>query len=305
VFNLRKSNQKINIPFSCSLKEPMRKHTSFRIGGPADYFCSPATSNEIKRILEYAISCNLPVFILGAGANILVSDEGVRGIVIDMVNFKDFSFTEDNKVTAQAGVQVHVLAEAAAARNLSGIEFFFGLPGSVGGSIYMNARCYGVSTADVLSGVTYIDESLEIKEYSPNEGGFSYKSSPFQKKKSIILQGEFMLRPGEGKKILETMQSYRQDREQKGHYTFPSAGSIFKNNRDFGLPTGKIVDSLGLRGYKIGGAMVSPEHANIIVNTGGASAADVKKLIDYIKKKVFRTYGYALEEEIRYIGGPI
>jgi len=283
----------------------MRKHTSFRIGGPADYFCSPATSNEIKRILEYAISCNLPVFILGAGANILVSDEGVRGIVIDMVNFKDFSFTEDNKVTAQAGVQVHVLAEAAAARNLSGIEFFFGLPGSVGGSIYMNARCYGVSTADVLSGVTYIDESLEIKEYSPNEGGFSYKSSPFQKKKSIILQGEFMLRPGEGKKILETMQSYRQDREQKGHYTFPSAGSIFKNNRDFGLPTGKIVDSLGLRGYKIGGAMVSPEHANIIVNTGGASAADVKKLIDYIKKKVFRTYGYALEEEIRYIGGPI
>ena len=283
----------------------MRKHTSFRIGGPADYFCSPATSNEIKRILEYAISCNLPVFILGAGANILVSDEGVRGIVIDMVNFKDFSFTEDNKVTAQAGVQVHVLAEAAAARNLSGIEFFFGLPGSVGGSIYMNARCYGVSTADVLSGVTYIDESLEIKEYSPNEGGFSYKSSPFQKKKSIILQGEFMLRPGEGKKILETMQSYRQDRERKGHYTFPSAGSIFKNNRDFGLPTGKIVDSLGLRGYKIGGAMVSPEHANIIVNTGGASAADVKKLIDYIKKKVFRTYGYALEEEIRYIGGPI
>ncbi len=283
----------------------MRKHTSFRIGGPADYFCSPATSNEIKRILEYAISCNLPVFILGAGANILVSDEGVRGIVIDMVNFKDFSFTEDNKVTAQAGVQVHVLAEAAAARDLSGIEFFFGLPGSVGGSIYMNARCYGVSTADVLSGVTYIDESLEIKEYSPNEGGFSYKSSPFQKKKSIILQGEFMLRPGEGKKILETMQSYRQDREQKGHYTFPSAGSIFKNNRDFGLPTGKIVDSLGLRGYKIGGAMVSPEHANIIVNTGGASAADVKKLIDYIKKKVFRTYGYALEEEIRYIGGPI
>lgn len=283
----------------------MRKHTSFRIGGPADYFCSPATSNEIKRILEYAISCNLPVFILGAGANILVSDEGVRGIVIDMVNFKDFSFTEDNKVTAQAGVQVHVLAEAAAARNLSGIEFFFGLPGSVGGSIYMNARCYGVSTADVLSGVTYIDESLEIKEYSPNEGGFSYKSSPFQKKKSIILQGEFMLRPGEGKKILETMQSYSQDRERKGHYTFPSAGSIFKNNRDFGLPTGKIVDSLGLRGYKIGGAMVSPEHANIIVNTGGASAADVKKLIDYIKKKVFRTYGYALEEEIRYIGGPI
>ena len=283
----------------------MRKHTSFRIGGPADYFCSPATSNEIKRILEYAISCNLPVFILGAGANILVSDEGVRGIVIDMVNFKDFSFAEDNKVTAQAGVQVHVLAEAAAARDLSGIEFFFGLPGSVGGSIYMNARCYGVSTADVLSGVTYIDESLEIKKYSPNEGGFSYKSSPFQKKKSIILQGEFMLHPGEGEKILETMQSYKQDRERKGHYTFPSAGSIFKNNRDFGLPTGKIIDSLGLRGYKIGGAMVSPEHANIIVNTGGASAADVKKLIDYIKKKVFRTYGYELEEEIRYIGGPI
>lgn len=283
----------------------MRKHTSFRIGGPADYFCSPATSNEVKRILEYAISCNLPVFILGAGANILVSDEGVRGIVIDMVNFKDFSFTEDNKVTAQAGVQVHVLAEAAAARDLSGIEFFFGLPGSVGGSIYMNARCYGVSTADALSGVTYIDESLEIKKYSPNEGGFSYKSSPFQKKKSIILQGEFMLHPGEGEKILETMQSYKQDRERKGHYTFPSAGSIFKNNRDFGLPTGKIVDSLGLRGYKIGGAMVSPEHANIIVNTGGASAADVKKLIDYIKKKVFRTYGYELEEEIRYIGGPI
>ena len=280
----------------------MRNHTSFQIGGPADLFCAPSTAYEIIHILKYADSCHFPVFILGDGANILVSDAGIRGIVIDMSNFSDFSFSKEYTLTAQAGIKVHELAEAAAKRGFAGVEFFFGLPGTVGGAIYMNARCYGVSTSDILSKVTYIDESFEKKTYTPREGDFTYKTSPFQHKKAVILEGEFVVQSGDRKNIRETMNSHRADRNRKGHFDFPSAGSTFKNNRDFGQPTGKIIDSLGLRGYKIGGAMVSPTHANIIVNAGGATAGDVKRLIDHIKEEVYRAYGYILEEEVRYIG---
>jgi UDP-N-acetylmuramate dehydrogenase len=280
----------------------MRNHTSFQIGGPADLFCAPSTADEIIHILKYAGSRHLPFFILGDGANILVSDEGIRGIVIDMSNFTDFSFSEEYTLTAQAGIKVHELAEAASKEGFAGVEFFFGLPGTVGGAIYMNARCYGVSTSDILSRVTYIDESFEKKTYTPREGDFTYKTSPFQQKKAIILEGEFVVQPGDRKNIRETMESHRTDRNRKGHFDFPSAGSTFKNNRDFGQPTGKIIDSLGLRGYKVGGAMVSPTHANIIVNGGGATAEDVKKLIDHIKEEVYRTCGFILEEEVRYVG---
>jgi UDP-N-acetylmuramate dehydrogenase len=219
-----------------------------------------------------------------------------------MSNFSDFSFSKEYALTAQAGIKVHELAEAAAKRGFAGVEFFFGLPGTVGGAIYMNARCYGVSTSDILSKVTYIDESFEKKTYTPREGDFTYKTSPFQQKKAVILEGEFAVQPGGRKNIREIMESHRADRNRKGHFDFPSAGSTFKNNRDLGQPTGKIIDSLGLRGYKIGGAMVSPTHANIIVNAGGATAGDVKKLIDHIKEEVYRAYGFILEEEVRYVG---
>jgi UDP-N-acetylmuramate dehydrogenase len=203
---------------------------------------------------------------------------------------------------AEAGVKVHHLAEEAEKRNFSGIEFFYGLPGTVGGAIYMNARCYGVSTSDVLETVTFLDRNLDIKHLHPEDADFSYKQTPFQHNRGVILSGEFRIARGDSRSIREKMDSYMQDRTRKGHFSFPSVGSVFKNDRRFGEPSGKIIDSLDLRGYRIGRAMISKDHANIIVNTGGATAQDVRELIEYIKQKVRDTYGFTLEEEVRYIG---
>lgn len=300
--NVRNKTGKINIPDYCILNEPMSSHTSFRIGGPADIFCTPRRVNDVAESINLARQYKLSCQVIGGGANILVADRGIRGMVISLKELKGFSFSEDHICTADAGAAVSDLAVAAAERELSGIEFLYGLPGTLGGAVYMNARCYGTSTGDVLEWVSYLSGDLKQKTLGAQECGFDYKKSIFQHNGGTILQAALRLRPGDGEKISKRMEEHKRDREGKGHFTHPSAGSAFKNNRTFGKPTGQIIDSLGLKGFSVGGARVSPLHGNIVINSGDASAKDVKQLLSLIKQRVFDAYGLELEEEVIYLG---
>lgn len=283
--------------------EPMSSHTSFRIGGPADIFVTPQNLKELKKIYHLCLNEELPFFLLGEGANSLVSDRGIRGIVIDLSLFSGSFFEPEKELFgAHCGMAVSQASLEARHLALSGMEFLYSMPGSVGGSIWMNARCYGFSVSDILAAVELLDDNLQLRRLRVSPEEFGYKKSPFQSGNSIILKGFFRLAPGNKEQIKDKMDQYKQDRAAKGHFLYPCAGSIFKNNRDFGRPTGKIIDSLGLKGYKIGGAEISQSHANLIVNTGKSKAADVLKLIEFIEEKVYAGFGYKLEREILLIG---
>jgi UDP-N-acetylmuramate dehydrogenase len=298
---LQKALKIINItcPFACN--EPMHLHTSFKIGGPADIFAKPQHEKHIEEIFSFCLKNNIPYYILGCGANILVSDKGIRGVVISL---KDFSGVSINKlhVTALSGTPLQTVVETACDNGLGGLDAFYKMPGSVGGSIWMNARCYHVSVSDLLEHVELIDDSLAIKKITVSKNEFSYKHSPFQNKRQIIIKGTFKLQNADPEYLKKRTKQIYNDRKDKGHFLYPCAGSVFKNNRDFGMPTGRLIDSLDLKGYRIGGAEVSPQHANIIINTGTAKAQDVKALIEYIQQRVFDHYGFKLEKEILYVG---
>ena len=294
--------------------EPMQAHTTFRVGGPADCYVRPAGEDFpafTAAILVHARSAGIPVFILGGGANIVVSDRGIRGIVLDTSAWKGQAgpITERG-LSFRCGTSLDEAADIAAAAGLSGLEFLAGMPGSIGGAVWMNARCYDREIADVLAETEIIDLSREKTggiEVHPiripiDRAGFGYKRSPFQKKDCFILAAGFRLLGGDEKEIRREMEKNRQDREAKGHYRFPCAGSAFKNNRDFGKSTGQIIDELGLRGLRRGGAQVAPFHGNIIVNMGDASAADIRGLMDEAAARVKTATGFVLEPEILFAG---
>ncbi len=301
--NLDEIVKKINIEGPVLFDEPMIRHTSFKIGGPADVLIVPNNLDELSRLFGLLLEENIPYFILGAGANILVSDRGIRGVVIDLSAIKGCYFDRERGIlSAYAGTEVNDACDEALRLNLAGIEFLYSMPGSIGGSIWMNARCYGSSISEILEWVEILDDSCKLKRLPVDKRDFGYKTSPFQKKKVIIYRGGFRLYQGKREEIQEKREQYRQDREKKGHFLYPSAGSIFKNNRSFGNPTGKIIDTLGLGGYGIGGALVSDLHANIIINTGKARADEVLELIRLIEEKVYQHLGFKLEREILLIG---
>lgn len=300
--NVRKTAQIINIPGFCKRNEAMHLHTSFQIGGPADIFCTPARVTEVEESINLARKHSIPVSVIGCGANILVADRGIRGMVISLKRLDNYTFSKEGICTASAGVPVSRLSEAARDRNLTGIEFLYSLPGSLGGAVFMNARCYGSSVSDVLSSVTYLSENMKLLTVPPEKCGFDYKDSMFQHSGGIIMEAALRLRRGDGNLIRGKMEEYAADRSGKGHFSHPSAGSAFKNNRAFGRPSGVIIDSLGMKGLSIGAAQISPSHANIVINTGGATASDVRELLEYVKTKVHEAFGITLEEEIRYVG---
>lgn len=326
--------------------EPMSLHTSFRTGGPADVWVRPRGDSfpvYAAVLLEEARTAGIPVFILGGGANILVADRGIRGIVLDTAGWKNSSLENSNSsnlieqktkfsggrgrreadgesMVFYAGTAADEAAGAAAGLGLSGLEFLAGMPGSIGGALWMNARCYGKSVSDVLVETEILEFPPDMEhtagpqgnggKVSPperrlipfNTADFGYKTSPFQGRDVLILSGRFVFRPRPGAEIRLEMEGYRRDREEKGHYRYPSAGSAFKNNREFGKPTGKIIDELGLRGFAAGGAQVAPFHGNIIINTGNASSADIRSLIDEVAARVRATTGFTLEPEILFAG---
>jgi UDP-N-acetylmuramate dehydrogenase len=293
--------------------EPMASHCTFKTGGPADFWVKPSGEGFPALIMALLAAANVesvPVFFLGGGANILVADKGIRGIVLDIGGWAgEVTFLgkhgQPDQLQFRSGTSLDTAANIAAESGLSGLEFFAGMPGSIGGAVWMNARCYGQETADVLTETEVIDYSAMPPRHlrlTADKAEFGYKKSPFQKGGILILSATFQLTPGKPQEIRAKMDTHRKDREAKGHYRYPSAGSVFKNNQAFGKPTGQIIDELGLRGLQKGGAQIAPWHGNIIVNSGNASAADIRVLIEETATRVKAATGFTLESEVLFVG---
>ncbi len=301
VNRLREIFQRINIAGTIEFDYPLAPLTTFEVGGPAAVFAEPSTVSEMQLVLQTALSERLPYFVLGGGANILVSDKGVPALVISTAGL-DSVERDGEFVKFGTGLSMSRATEIAAEYGLGGIEFLYAMPGTVGGAVWMNARCYGGSISDSLVSVVYLDETGETQLYTMHPSDFAYKRSPFQHRACVMLQARFHLIPTDPKVLHLRMQEYRADREAKGHFRAPSAGSVFKNNHDYGAPSGKLIDSLGLRGLRVGGAQISPEHANIIINTGTATAEDIRTLIESVRDTVHKRLGLELEREVLYVG---
>ncbi len=298
---LQKLFKKININCPLVFDEPLRLHTSFRIGGPALVFARPGNTAQVREIFSVCLDNNLPMYVLGHGSNVLVSDKGLPGVVISFEDFKGVQ-ASGTALRALSGMPLNNVVKEALKLGLGGLHPFFEMPGSVGGAIWMNARCYGASISDILESVEILDRESGVKSVAVSREDFSYKKSPFQGRGVLILEGAFRLKKQDTASLQGRMDEIYADRMRKGHFSYPCAGSVFKNNRGFGRPSGELIDSLGLKGYSIGGARVSERHANIIVNTGSARARDVKRLVDYIRRRVRERYGFELEREIIYLG---
>jgi len=287
--------------------EPMARHCTFKTGGAADCLIRPfgdGFPDFAAALLGAARAEGVGVFILGGGANILVADAGIRGIVLDCGGWAGEEDNREGVFRLRAGTSMDDAAAIAERKGLSGLEFLAGMPGSIGGAVWMNARCYGQEIADVLTETEIIDFSLsppETLRLTACKNDFGYKRSPFQGRDALILSAAFRLVPGDPGRIGERMDANRRDREEKGHYRFPSAGSVFKNNPEFGKPSGKIIDELGLRGLQKGGAQVAPWHGNFIINTGGATSEDIRALTEEVAARVKNATGFTLEPEILFI----
>ena len=286
--------------------EPMAQHCTFKVGGPADCWIRPTGDGFPEfagALLHMARSEHIPVCTLGGGANILVSDAGIRGIVLDTGGWTGLAAQEGSLLELRAGTSLDAAAEIAAALGLCGLEFLAGMPGSMGGALWMNARAYGSEIADVLYETEVVDfgnSQPERKRLPVKRDEYCYKHSPFQGRSQLIVSAACMLKQDDEQKIREKMEANRTDRTDKGHYRYPCAGSVFKNNPGFGKPSGQIIDELGLRGLQIGGAQIAPWHGNIIINTGdpAASAQDIRALVDEVSLKVKNATGFTLEPEI-------
>jgi len=279
----------------------MAPHTSFRIGGAADLYLVPQDAEELASALTVSRRAGVPCFLLGGGTNILVADRGVRGVVIDLSRVSRIE-PAGECITAECGAEISRVSETALQMGLAGLEFAYALPGTVGGAVWMNARCYDREMSDVLRWVDWIDAAGIRRRLTIDPKEWSYKRSPFQGNDWLILQAGLVLSHGEPAEIQARMSDHREDRERKGHFRYPCAGSVFKNNRSFGAPTGKLVDSLGLKGRRIGGAQIAPYHGNIIINTDGATAADVRGLIELVEGEVRSQLGFQLEREVLLVG---
>lgn len=278
--------------------EPMKNHTSFKIGGPADEFCEPESVEEIQQCIEYAKDKDIPYVVVGNGSNILVSDKGIRGLVIKLSGgFAKYEICE-SVIKAQSGALLSVIAKAAQNENLSGMEFASGIPGTLGGAVYMNAGAYGGAMSDIVKSVTYLKNG-EIKRIESGFG-FGYRKSLFADLDAVVLEAELQLENGNPDEIKAKMEDYKTRRTEKQPLSFPSAGSVFK--RPEGHFAGKLIEDAGLKGFEIGGARVSEKHAGFIINTGKATAKDVLELINYIQKTVKEKYGIELETEVKMMG---
>jgi UDP-N-acetylmuramate dehydrogenase len=294
----------------CS-NEVLARHTTFRVGGPADFYFRPqetVASLFIEQALYSARQAQLeskPLFVLGGGANILAADSGFRGVVLDTTDYTGCLLEQHDDKTelvVKAGMKSDDIADYAAQRGQSGVEFLAGLPGTIGGAIWMNARCYDTSVSDVLGEVIILDEAGRQTAVPFKAEDYAYKQSPFQKRSVVILEARLNVHPKERALIYKTMKEYRADRKAKGHFTWPSAGSVFKNNRSWGRPTGKIIEELGLRGRQIGGAQIAPWHGNFIINIGNAAATDIYSLIRLVEEEAAHRLGITLEREIILLG---
>lgn len=277
--------------------EPLSRHTSFRIGGPAKFFAEPSSRDEIVFLLRELRRSSLPYFIMGNGSNLLARDEGFDGLVI-MLGEKFARITSNGcSITAEAGALMSRIARTALELELTGFEFAHGIPGSFGGGVFMNAGAYGGELKDIVAEVEYIDENLEIKTCSGSEANFVYRGSRFKDNRAlVILSARVDLQKGSKAEIEEKMRDLAARRRDKQPLEFPSAGSTFK--RPEGYFAAKLIEDCGLKGFSVGGAQVSEKHSGFVINTGGATFADVYELTEQIKAKVMKQYGVELEREV-------
>ena len=284
--------------------EPLARHTSFRIGGPADYFVTPSNEEQIRAVVRICRENAIPFFVIGNGTNLLVSDTGYRGVILQIYrNFSEIRI-EGCTISAQSGALLSSIAQAARKEGLTGLEFASGIPGTIGGAAVMNAGAYGGELKDVVKTVRLLDIANDKTDIlTAEEMQFGYRTSIVSKKERIVLGAELELEKGDPQEIQDRMEELRQKRVSKQPLDVPSAGSTFK--RPEGYFAGKLIMDSGLAGFRVGGAMVSPKHCGFVVNTGGATAEDVLSLIRQVREKVFREYGVMLEPEIRMLScGP-
>lgn len=280
--------------------EPMRKHTTFRIGGPADFYLCPHSAKEIQKAVAICREEELPYFILGNGSNLLVSDQGYRGVVIQIWKNVSDILVEGCRIRAKAGASLAKIAGEALEEGLTGMEFAAGIPGTLGGAVVMNAGAYGGEMKDILQEVLVMDEQGEIFTLKKEELHLGYRTSIIKEKGYIVLAAALELKPGDRKEIKEKMDELKQRRVEKQPLDMPSAGSTFK--RPEGYFAGKLIMDAGLRGFSVGGAQISEKHCGFVVNTGKATANDVLTLIREVQKRVRDKFGVELETEVKFLG---
>lgn len=282
------------------IDEPMKEHTYFKIGGPADILILPHTVDEILKLIKICKENNINYHIIGNGTNLLVRDKGIRGVVIKIDKNLDKIEVDGNKITAQAGCLLSRIAKVALENSLTGFEGCSGIPGSLGGAVAMNAGAYGTEIKDVVTKVKCIDDNGKLVEYSNDEMYFSYRHSRVQDEDLIVLEADIELKKGNYDKIKEAMNELTDKRNSKQPITMPSAGSTFK--RPKGDYASRLVDVSGLKGVRYGDAQVSDKHCGFVVNTGNATCDDVLNLIKFIQKTIKDKHNIDLEPEVRIIG---
>ena len=282
------------------LEEAMSRHTSFKVGGNAQIFLEPKDEKALQSLLKFINAEKINYYIIGNGSNMLVSDKGYKGIIISMLKFTSPSLIENESITISAGKTLKELTEFACDNSLSGLEFAYGIPGSVGGAVFMNAGAYDGEIKEVLDKVKVMDKEGNVLSLNAGELDLSYRHSNIEEKGYIVLEAKFNLKKADKSAIWEKMQELMARRIDKQPLNFPSAGSTFK--RPEGYFAGKLIDDAGLRGYSIGGAKVSDKHCGFIVNADKASAEDVYALISYVRLKVKDRFGVELEPELRVLG---
>jgi UDP-N-acetylmuramate dehydrogenase len=280
--------------------EPMKKHTSFRIGGPTDLMLIASDVQHIRAAIFECRSMGIPYYVIGNGSNLLVGDKGFRGLIIKISDCFNKISIDDNKVWAQAGALIATVSKTSIEAALSGLEFATGIPGTIGGAIAMNAGAYTAEMKDVVRSVLVLNKDGEEFELTNEALGFSYRNSRIQERDLIMLEAYMELTHGDRKAISELAEEYTMLRRLKQPLSFPSAGSVFK--RPPGYYAGKLIDEAGLRGFKVGDAQVSDLHCGFIINLGNATANDVIALIEIVKNKVKKKAGIDLQLEIKIIG---
>ncbi len=283
--------------------EPMSRHTSFHIGGNAEYFVLPDDEKSLISVIDFCKKSDIPINLIGKGSNLVVSDNGIKGAVICTLNMNCISLGENGEIYSDAGASLASLCTFARDNCLGGLEFAYGIPGSVGGAMFMNAGAYGGEMKDVAVSSLCLDQNLNIIKISGEDMLLTYRSSVFKKKNLFILGAYFKLSQDSKENITAKMDDYMGRRKSKQPLEYPSAGSVFK--RPEGYFAGALIEKNGFKGYSVGGAQVSEKHAGFIINKGEATCSDVKKLVEIIKEKVEKEDGVLLQPELIFMGNDL
>ena len=278
-------------------EEPMKNHTTFRVGGPAEFFVMPRTAEEVKKVIDLCRRESFPYYIIGNGSNLLVSDQGYRGVVLQIYKEMSYIEVEENVVVAQAGALLSAIANKALENGLTGFEFAAGIPGTLGGACVMNAGAYGGEMKDVLEEVTVLTEEGEVLTIPKENLELGYRTSIIARKGYTVLEARIQLRGGEKEAIKSLMEELKDKRVSKQPLEYPSAGSTFK--RPEGYFAGKLIQDAGLRGFSVGGAQVSEKHCGFVINRENATAADVAELMRQVSARVEEEFGVKLEPEVK------